>query len=697
MADGSLQRLDQAPYKPKNLEVGELPRVFTFSNGQGEWGDAIVGVFLDEEGRVHTNIKVNDLKDEANRNQVYEILRDRRPDVIGVSGFSVQTNRLYEDLKKLVEEKELTVQDEHEDGRALCEVIFVNDEVARLYYNSDRAKVDHPGVPPLARYCCALARYVQGPLLEYAALGKDIVGLSFHSAQNLLRPERLWKALETAMVDIVNLTGVLINEAVRQPRIANLLPYVAGLGPRKASHVLKIMASCGGKIATREQFVLGDPDKGQPSILGPKVFENAASFLNIPFTKNDRESEYLDGTRVHPEAYELGRKMAADALDFDEEDVAHIVQNAGKGGIINRLTKAGTEKLNELILEEYAEELEKNFNQRKRATLETIRAELQQPYEELRSKFVRLGVDEVFTMLTGETKDTLDEKMVVAAKIRRVTDRYLSARLDCGIEANISADEMPVAATNNRPTNFYSVGQTIQARIESLSRKTFYCELSLREEKIREPRRSMVDVPQAERDDEREEKDKARMAVTNQEQTRTARVIKHPLFKTYNSRQAEEFLAGRARGDAVIRPSSNGPDHIAITWKVGENIYQHIDVLELDKANEFTVGKTLRVHGKYSYSDLDELIVNHVKAMAHKIDDLCNNSKFQSGSRKDAEQWLEKYCEANPKRSSYAFCLDEKKPGYFLLLFKAGLKSPLGCWVGVLLVSSVGRPDVLTS
>jgi transcription elongation factor SPT6 len=114
---------------------------------------------------------------------------------------------------------------------------------------------------------------------------------------------------------------------------------------------------------------------------------------------------------------------------------------------------------------------------------------------------------------------------------------------------------------------------------------------------------------------------------------------------------------------------------------VGDGIYQHIDVLELDKINEFTVGRTLRVGGKYSYSDLDELIVNHVKSMARKIDELCINPKFQQGSREDAEKWLEKYCEANPKRSSYAFALDAKKPGYFLLLFKAGIRASLGCWV----------------
>ena len=46
----------------------------------------------------------------------------------------------------------------------------------------------------------------------------------------------------------------------------------------------------------------------------------------------------------------------------------------------------------------------------------------------------------------------------------------------------------------------------------------------------------------------------------------------------------------------------------------------------------------LRVAGKYSYSNLDELIVNNVKTMARKIDELCKNAKFQAGLKEDAEK-----------------------------------------------------------
>jgi SH2 domain len=59
------------------------------------------------------------------------------------------------------------------------------------------------------------------------------------------------------------------------------------------------------------------------------------------------------------------------------------------------------------------------------------------------------------------------------------------------------------------------------------------------------------------------------------------------------------------------------------------------DVLELDKPNEFTLGRMLRVgSSKYQYSDLDELIVSHVRAMARKVDEMMAHDKYK-GSEAD--------------------------------------------------------------
>lgn len=394
-------------------------------------------------------------------------------------------------------------------------------------------------------------------------------------------------------------------------------------------------------MTTRHELAV--PEEGKLQVMGPRVWNNCASFLYIEYDSSEPASDYLDNTRVHPEDYELGRKMAADALELDEEDVKAEIDEAGPGAVVRRLIKdEAQEKVNDLILEEYAEQLERNFNQRKRATLETIRAELQVPYEELRRNFALLSTDEIFTMLTGETRETLHEGMVVPVSIKRILNHetLLEVVLDCGVKGTVPGNELW-----DRPPNhdlalnqIFSVHQTVQAKILYLSRSAFEATMSIREDAVRRPYRKQFDRMRDEWDEAQEERDREILQEKNKESGRTQRVIKHPLFRSFNAAQAEEYLGSQARGDAVIRPSSKGLDHIAITWKVSDNVYQHIDVLELDKENEFSVGKTLKIGGKYVYSDLDELIVNHIKAMARKVDEITLHEKYQSGTKAETGQ-----------------------------------------------------------
>ncbi|TKA51660.1 Transcription elongation factor spt6, partial [Cryomyces minteri] len=691
------KRLDQAPYKPKGMVLGTVPRILALSNGTGNIRDAICWAWVEEDGRVLENGKFTDLRlgnseklipDGRDIAAFVELVERRKPDVIAVSGFSVETRKLYKDLQDIIEERNLRgASFEDDDGRevsAKLEVIIVNDEVARLYHTSERSFVDYPGLAPTTKYCVALAKYLQDPMKEYAALGRDIISISFDPSQNLVPEEKLLKALETAMVDMVNLVGVDINEAVADPYIANLLPYVCGLGPRKAAQLLKVINLNGGRVSTRDELV-GDPSMNKKQAVGPKVWANCASFVYIEFDPTDLDLEYLDNTRVHPEDYEIARKMAADAMELDEEDIKAETDENGLAAIVRKLKKEEQEeRVNDLVLEEYAEQLEIKFNQKKRATLETIRAELQQPYEELRRNFALLSTDEIFTMLTGETKESLAEGMVVPVKIRKVFSDHIEVKLDCGVDGNVADTEYPDGVgqdTGLDPRQVYSVHQTVQGKLMFLNRKALTASLSFRESELRRPYRRPLDHHHNEWDEAQEAQDKKEAIKESDEKAgRVQRVIKHPLFRPFNATQAEEFLGSQGRGDVVIRPSSKGMDHLAVTWKVSDSVYQHIDVLELDKDNEFSVGRTLKIAGKYSYSDLDELIVNHVKAMAKKVDEMMGDERYQSGSRQQTEQWLTTYTEANPKRSMYAFCINPKYPGYFFLCFKAGQHAALASW-----------------
>ncbi|CAK7566313.1 MAG: Transcription elongation factor spt6 [Sporothrix epigloea] len=669
------KRLDQAPFKPKGLVLGTPPRVLTLSSGMADptRGENVFWTWVEEDGRVLEHGRFGNLaRDDKYRDAFSEMVQRRRPDVVGVSGFGADTHRLVKDIESLISDKglmgpEYDDQESNEYRSDLLEVVVVNDEIARLYKDSQRAVAEHPSLNPMLRYCVALARYLQNPMKEYAALGKDVQSLIFHPCQNLLPAEKLAKALETAMVDMVNLCGVDINEAVSDSYTANLLPYVSGLGLRKATAVIKGINANGGSVTSRDELV-GDPDSGKLAVVGPRVWNNCASFLYIEYDSSNPSSDPLDNTRVHPEDYELGRKMAADALELDEEDVKAETDENGPGAIVRKLFKEEEqEKVNELILEEYAEQLVRNYNQRKRATLETIRAELQAPYEELRRKFVTLSTDVIFTMFTGETKDSLAENMTLPVYVRVVKDDFAIVKLDCGIEGRIEAHEV---SARHSVRDVLRVGQTTQAKLLELNRKDFTAKLSVREETLRRPYRKFVDHERGTWDFRQEDQDREDLTEKDKVTGRTQRVIKHPLFRPFNSTQAEEYLGSRAVGDMVIRPSSRGNDHLVVTWKVADGVYEHIDVLELQKENEFSVGRLLRIDGKYSYTDLDELIVEHVTAMAKKVGEMTRNDKFQPGSKADTEKWLTTYMDANPNRSTYAFCTNTKHPGYFFLCFK---------------------------
>lgn len=173
-----------------------------------------------------------------------------------------------------------------------------------------------------------------------------------------------------------------------------------------------------------------------------------------------------------------------------------------------------------------------------------------------------------------------------------------------------------------------------------LNRKALTAQLSLRDDLIRQPVPSNIERIPGEWDDAQERADKEAAEKEKEVASgRPNRVINHPLFFNMNAATAEEYLGTKEPGELVIRPSSKGFDHLVVTWKVSNSAYQHLDVLELGKETEYSIGKQLRV-GKATYTDLDELIVNHVEAMARKVAELTRDERFQQGTKEDTGMLL---------------------------------------------------------
>ena len=634
---------------PRDLpDPDTTPPVLAVSWGDGHpQRDVITMVFIDRGGRLRDQLTVPNLFDEKARSDFMELVRRRKPESIVVGGYSIHTTKLWHRIKDLLKQESGTGDDdamqmgpsdnpnsgaptwvapstedapwqswemphwsepgtgEVEDGdRWLSKlpVVYVKDDVARIYQSSQRAADEFSALSPLAKYCVGLARYAQSPLMEFCALGGDLGAITFdEDAQQVVPKEKLLIALERALVNVVNSVGVDINRAVSDPYYFHLLPFVAGLGPRKAQHLKKkidAIVSCyayhliavsdsgslqGGTLVNREQIV---------KVTTLQIWMNAAGFLRIQQDRYSRDNKRnkrreevsdqqdpLDQTRIHPEDYELARKMAMDALEFDEEDTRDEHPSHVIGVIID--DEAKETKLNELSLDDFAMNLIETNQDNKRHTLDVIKQELMHPFYDSRPEFKLPSFWEIVTMLSSETQKTLRPGLIISVSVSRIKDQFVDVRLASGIEGYINISHLRDFAINAGDANKHvAKGQTIPAVIMNLKQDRIgHVELSSRPGEIAlgdsQFRRVMPD--QLYTDIQRATRDQEMLARKKRHETGdNRRVIKHPNFHNFNARQAEDYLATRSRGDIIIRPSSKGKNHLAVTWKVDDSLYQHI-------------------------------------------------------------------------------------------------------------------------
>ena len=157
---------------------------------------------MDEAGHVREHTKFDNLMDPEARADFSELIRRRKPDVVAVGGFSVLTVKLWERVREVIGYGEHQDSFGKDDPRAntsaegdeappkeasdLIPVSWAPDQVARIFQHGRLAAEDFGSLPTIGRYCTGLARYIQSPLNEYAALGADITAISFQEDQQLV-------------------------------------------------------------------------------------------------------------------------------------------------------------------------------------------------------------------------------------------------------------------------------------------------------------------------------------------------------------------------------------------------------------------------------------------------------------------------------------------------------------------------------
>ena len=188
--------------------------------------------------------------------------------------------------------------------------IMVSEAGASVYSASELAAREFPDLDVSIRGAVSIARRLQDPLAELVKIDPKSIGVGQY--QHDVSQVKLARSLDAVVEDCVNAVGVDVNTAS-----VALLTRISGLNATLAQNIVA-HRDANGPFATRAALK-------KVSRLGEKTFEQAAGFLRVMNGDNP-----LDASAVHPEAYPLVQRIAADT----GRDIRSLI---GDSGFLKRL------------------------------------------------------------------------------------------------------------------------------------------------------------------------------------------------------------------------------------------------------------------------------------------------------------------------------------------------------------------------
>ncbi len=195
-------------------------------------------------------------------------------------------------------------------GNDAVMVVPVSEAGASVYSASEVAREEFPELDLTVRGAISIGRRLQDPLSELVKIDPKAIGVGQY--QHDVNQTLLATKLDEVVVSCVNRVGVELNTAS-----APLLTRVSGIGASLAKRIVEYR-NAHGAFSSRGELL-------QVPGLGAKTFEQCAGFLRIRESSNP-----LDRSAVHPERYDLVRRMAEDAglsletLVGNAQAVSHI-------------------------------------------------------------------------------------------------------------------------------------------------------------------------------------------------------------------------------------------------------------------------------------------------------------------------------------------------------------------------------------
>lgn len=299
--------------------------------------------------------------------------------------------------------------------------VIVSEAGASVYSASELANEEHPDINVSIRGAISIARRLQDPLAELVKIDPKSIGVGQY--QHDLNKKRLEEVLNGVVEDSVNSVGVDLNTASY-----SLLEHIAGISKVIAKNIIAYREE-NGDFTSRVQLK-------KVKRLGPQAFTQCAGFMRILDGKNP-----LDNTGVHPESYDICKKMI-EIIGYSLDDVK------------NKNIEEIDEKVKEIGLRELSEKLEVG-----QVTLRDIIAEIKKPGRDPREE----GIKPILRTDVLKIED-IQEGMSLKGTIRNVVD--FGAFVDIGIKNDglVHKSEMSNSFVKD-PMSIVTVGDIVDVKV----------------------------------------------------------------------------------------------------------------------------------------------------------------------------------------------------------------------------------------
>lgn len=212
--------------------------------------------------------------------------------------------------------------------------IIVPEAGASVYSASPLAIKEFPDLVVEERSAISIGRRLQDALSELVKITPESIGVGLY--QHDVNAKKLSSSLDFVVTSAVNEVGININTAS-----PSLLKYISGLTKTYIDKIIKYREEK-GKILSREEVL-------KNKLLSEKVYEQAIGFMRV-----EGGSNIFDTTDIHPESYDIAKKVM-EILNINAEEIGKCSDKLKDINAKNLASKLGTDEYTiDTILKSFA-------------------------------------------------------------------------------------------------------------------------------------------------------------------------------------------------------------------------------------------------------------------------------------------------------------------------------------------------------